>query len=207
MTFDPSKYLSKVSGQDYLEVKWRLVWLREEHPNAIITTDLVSHDTQKQLAVFKATIEIPTTPDGEGGGIGTGHGSEQYGDFRDYLEKAETKAIGRALGALGFGTQFSKDHEFGADVGRVVDSPVKRPDPTTFQRQRDAAPPLANEDGERLASPPMRNLIGRLGGQLGHSREELTAMFGPSDQLTFTKASSIIDGMKAQLAELEQGDA
>jgi hypothetical protein len=72
-------------------------------------------------AVFRAQVSIPD------GGSATGWGSESAGDFRDYLEKAETKAIGRALAALGFGTQFCPDFEFGAAVGRVVDSPVKTP--------------------------------------------------------------------------------
>jgi hypothetical protein len=115
-TFDPSRYLSKVGGADYLEVKWRLVWLRDVHPDASIETELISH--HDQVAVFRARVSIP------GGGSATGWGSEVYTDFRDYLEKAETKALGRALAALGFGTQFCPDFEFGAARGRVVDSPV-----------------------------------------------------------------------------------
>jgi hypothetical protein len=101
--FEPARYLTRVNGSDYLEVKWRLVWLRDRHPDA----------------VFRAHIAIPD------GGSATGWGSEAAGDFRDYLEKAETKAIGRALAALGFGTQFCPDFEFGAAAGRVVDSPVR----------------------------------------------------------------------------------
>lgn len=115
--FEPARYLTRVGGSDYLEVKWRLVWMRDRHPDASIETQLVSH--ADNTAVFKASIVIP------GGGSATGYGSESSGDFRDYLEKAETKAIGRALAALGFGTQFCPDFEFGAAVGRVVDTPVK----------------------------------------------------------------------------------
>ena len=115
--FEPARYLTRVSGADYLEVKWRLVWLRDRHPDAVIETVLVSHEGNR--AIFRARVEIP------GGGMATGYGSEEAGDFRDYLEKAETKAIGRALACLGFGTQFCPDHEFGASVGRVVDAPVK----------------------------------------------------------------------------------
>jgi hypothetical protein len=115
--FDPARYLTRVSGSDYLEVKWRLVWLRDRHPDATVETQLVSHDNN--TAVFRAHVAIPN------GGSSTGWGSETAGDFRDYLEKAETKAIGRALAALGFGTQFCPDFEFGAAVGRVVDAPVK----------------------------------------------------------------------------------
>jgi hypothetical protein len=115
--FDPARYLTRVNGSDYLEVKWRLVWLRDRHPDATVETDLVSH--QDNTAIFRAQVQIP------GAGSASGWGSEAAGDFRDYLEKAETKAIGRALAALGFGTQFCPDHEFGAAHGRVVDSPVK----------------------------------------------------------------------------------
>ena len=115
--FEPARFLTRVNGSDYLEVKWRLVWLRDQHPDATVETELVSHN--ENTAVFRARVAIP------GAGSSTGWGSETAGDFRDYLEKAETKALGRALAALGFGTQFCPDFEFGAAVGRVVDAPVK----------------------------------------------------------------------------------
>jgi len=115
-TFDPSRYLTMIGNAQYLEVKWRLVWLREVHPDAIIETELLAH-TENSAIVF-ARITIP------GGGSATGIGSETYDDFRDFHEKCETKAIGRALAALGFGTQFCPDHDFGASEGKVVDSPI-----------------------------------------------------------------------------------
>lgn len=119
--FDPTRHLTKVSGRDYLEVKWRLVWLRDTHPDAQIETEMVQHQGHEgphQLAVFRAKVTIPS------GASATGWGSEGSDDFGDYLEKAETKALGRALAALGFGTQFCPDYDFGADRQRVVDSPV-----------------------------------------------------------------------------------
>src|SRR3954470_19031583 len=115
--FEPARFLSRVNGSEYLEVKWRLVWLRDRHPDAGVETELVS--LVDDTAVFRAKVTIPA------GGSATGWGSENARDFRDFLEKAETKAIGRALAALGFGTQFCPDFEFGAAVGRVVDAPVK----------------------------------------------------------------------------------
>lgn len=116
--FDPNRYLTKVKGSDYLEVKWRLVWLRDQHPDATIETDLVSHSGNH--AIFRAQITIPS------GGSATGWGSEDVSGFQNYIEKAETKAIGRALAALGFGTQFCDDMVYGAAEGHVVDAPVNR---------------------------------------------------------------------------------
>ena len=131
--FEPARYLTRISGSDYLEVKWRLVWMRDQHPDATIETELVSH--HDNTAVFRAMVSIP------GGGSATGWGSESSGDFRDYLEKAETKAIGRALAALGFGTVLP-----GLRVrrrrGRVVDSPVKvtaRPRPNAGAERQESA--------------------------------------------------------------------
>lgn len=142
--FDASKYLTDLNGKDYLEVKWRLLWLRTEHPEAVIETELVKH--AGGLALFRARVAVP------GGGTASGWGSETADDFGEYIEKAETKALGRALAALGYGTQFCEDFDFSADsqkrgrraaaapsrraatpaerphqATRVVDSPVTRP--------------------------------------------------------------------------------
>lgn len=105
-TFDASKYLTDLGGREYLEVKWRVLWLRTQHPDAIIETELVKHGAG--LALFRARVTIP------GGGIATGWGSETADDFEDFIEKAETKALGRALAALGYGTQFCEDFDFSA---------------------------------------------------------------------------------------------
>ncbi len=100
--FDPTPFIRQLRGRgggaDYLDVKWRLLWLRKEHPDAEIVTELVQHDPL--MAIFKATVTVPT------GGKATGYGSETASDFPDFIEKAETKAIGRALNALGYGAQF-----------------------------------------------------------------------------------------------------
>jgi hypothetical protein len=136
--FDPSRYLTKVGKNDYLQVMWRLVWFRERHPDGIIQTEMVEH-RPGEYAVFKARVLPSVNQDGS---------SETRADFNDYLEKAETKAIGRALAALGFGTQFSA-HEFGgeAEAGRIVDAPVAHqnaPGATGGQQTGDAPFPERN---------------------------------------------------------------
>ena len=130
--FDPTPFLRQLQGRgrgggaDYLDVKWRLVWLRKEHPDAQIVTELVQHDPQ--MAIFKATVTVPT------GGKATGYGSETASDFPDFIEKAETKAIGRALNALGYGAQFGdfqrpddRVSEAGAEPARREVAPAPRP--------------------------------------------------------------------------------
>jgi hypothetical protein len=121
--FEPGRYLMKIDGRDYLEVKWRLLWLRTEHPDAAIHTELVKHEDG--FALFKADVFIPG-----GHGSATGWGSETVHDFADYIEAAETKALGRALAALGYGTQFCQDFDFAAVASenaaraQVVDAPI-----------------------------------------------------------------------------------
>lgn len=126
--FDPGKYLRKLGSGEYLEVKWRLLWLRTEHPEAIVTTELVDH--REGFALFRAQVSIP------GGGSATGWGSETSQDFSDYIEKAETKALGRALAALGYGTQFCHDFDMGPDQAgaeKLVDAPVEVAEATERQ--------------------------------------------------------------------------
>jgi hypothetical protein len=122
---------------DYLDVKWRLVWLRSDHPDAHITTELVSHDGK--LAVFHAEVVLPS------GGRASGYGSETARDFPDYIEKAETKAIGRALLALGYGTQFALDYEMDDDQSADVEVEAS---------SRTVAPPERPADQTRVRVVP-----------------------------------------------------
>lgn len=125
MTFNPSNHLRKIErrqrqqdgsfvkvANDYLDVKWRLVWLRQEQPDASISTELLTLPGESP-AVVKATVTLPT------GVSTTGLGQCGAQDWGDWLEKAETRAIGRALAALGFGTQFCQDFD---DI--ITDAPV-----------------------------------------------------------------------------------
>ena len=115
-------------GKSYLQVAWRLVWFREEHPKWTIETAPV--ETTATSAFFCAKIL-----DEERRVVATGHKFEDKQGFADFREKAETGAIGRALAMCGYGTQFCADE---LDEGsRVTDSPVERK-PAPVQRQAPA---------------------------------------------------------------------
>jgi hypothetical protein len=143
--FNPNEHLIQIKGRngmaDYLPVQWRLVWFRSVYPNGAIETELLHLDLdcdseevtdawsdEKQqtekvvkrgrgLAIFRAIAR-----DGLGG-VGTGTKSETAANFPDFIEAAETGAIGRALASLGFGTQFAPELQ---EEHRIVDSPVAR---------------------------------------------------------------------------------
>lgn len=108
--------IMSLKGKDYLEVKYRLVWFREEHPDWSIMTELVKLD--ENYAIAKAQVYGPT-----GQIIATAHKREDKQHFQDFIEKCETGAIGRALALCGYGTQFAPEIEEG---DRIVDAPAQR---------------------------------------------------------------------------------
>lgn len=114
--FDANAHLIDLKGKSYLQVMWRLVWFREEKPLWSIDTKL--EQLTDNHAVFSAKIY-----DENGVQKSAGYGSESVKDFRDFIEKAETKAVGRALAMLGYGTQFAPEMDEGE---RIVDSPVQK---------------------------------------------------------------------------------
>ncbi|HHX39738.1 MAG TPA: hypothetical protein GX715_07220 [Armatimonadetes bacterium] len=116
MAYDPAKHLIRIQGnREYLPVAQRLVWFRESHPDWGIETKIEVLDTDAGLAVFSATVINEN-----GKVMARATKMETARGFPDYIEKAETGAIGRALALCGFGTQFAPELEEGE---RVVDSP------------------------------------------------------------------------------------
>lgn len=111
--------LLDLRGKQYLQVAHRLVWFREDHADWSIETVPVTLDDTK--AIFKASIR-----DSYGRVISEATKSETPQGFADYIEKAETGAIGRALALCGYGTQFAPELEEG---DRLADAPVT-PGPT-----------------------------------------------------------------------------
>lgn len=104
-----------IHGKDYLQVNQRIIWFREEKPSWGIETKSIFSD--KQFSVFEASIKDET-----GRVIAMAHKSESSSNFGDFMEKAETGAIGRALALIGYGTQFCGDEL--NEGKRIVDAPL-----------------------------------------------------------------------------------
>ena len=100
----------------YLPVKDRVRWCRSDFPDATIRTKIMRLDDT--IAVFRATVLLPS------GGGATGFGHSNASASADYIERAETKAIGRALANCGYGTQFCGDDLAEDEVTGIADAPV-----------------------------------------------------------------------------------
>jgi hypothetical protein len=110
--------LLNLKGKEYLQVMHRIQWFRTEHPHGVIKTEMVEKGGQGKdaYAIFRAEITVDNIT------IANAHKCETMAGFGDYIEKAESGAVGHALGMCGYGTQFSA-HEF--DEGsRLADSPA-----------------------------------------------------------------------------------
>ncbi|MBM2826800.1 MAG: hypothetical protein HW403_864 [Dehalococcoidia bacterium] len=196
--FDASRYLTNLEGREYLEVKWRLLWLRTEHPDAIINTEMVEHD--KGLAVFKARVMLP------GGGEATGWGSESVGDFEEYIEAAETKALGRALAALGYGTQFCQDFEYrkegepfgeAQDKPLIVDAPVTRAGTRTVRESSRGERSQGNPATEAQVNALYTIARTQLTMDEGALNQRCLEVYGViPKELTRRQASQFIDALK-----------
>lgn len=172
------------SAKDYLPVQYRLVWVNDVVDRAVaagqdvkldIDTEEIDCDLDKEFsaeifawnpekrrsekvlktasgyAKYKATVTLQI---GKMIKRASATKSERAVDFPDFIEKANTGAVGRALAMIGFGTQFAPDLD---EAHRIVDAPVERsgqdeqPVQQQTPRQSPVSPTTANN------TTPVRN--------------------------------------------------
>jgi len=208
--FDPRHHIIRLPNGEYLEVKWRLVWFRQEHPAGRIDTEVL--EVTPDYARVRATASYPIEVGGQiEWALGTGHGTatrtaKQYGDR--YVERAETAAIGRALAALGYGTQYAS--ELSEDDDELSDAPVARPQPPEDDNPWDVPPhPRSVEAQRRQRGRGVRRATAKQIGFIKRLMEEqeitdetleqtLHARYGHGlDELTTAEASEVIEALQA----------
>lgn len=164
--YDPNTHLMKLErydkkaqrmvGSDYLNVQNRLLWFIRDQRALIVAglakvpyvieTELVEHDRERGWAHYKTFIRDVL------GNEATMYGSEDKAGFPDYLEKASTKSLGRALLLLGYGTAFAPEIDEG---DAVVDAPHATPTtenaPTT--RQEGQQPSQTTQTSTNTTAP------------------------------------------------------
>jgi hypothetical protein len=209
------------SFKDYLPVMYRLVWFREVCPFGTIDTEELEFDLDREIEIeayewndetkrrekgtkkargyarYRAVVE-----DGFGGRA-TGTKDESAVSFPvDFGPKAETGAIGRALAALGFGTQFAIEL---SEDDRIVDSPVDR-SPTRSSTHRRAAKdgrggarngvsiPAAESDRPKMIIDSQRATIRQLCSTLGVAEPDYSTM-------SYVDAAKTLQQLSGQLRE------
>lgn len=130
--FSPASLVVETQNENndkskYLPVRERIGWFRLVYPKGNISTELIKiAETLGKQSIVKATVADGEMILGSGYGAAVFNTDDNFG--KSHVECAETKAIGRALSAAGFGTQFSDDYEL--PEGEVVDGgiPIAKPD-------------------------------------------------------------------------------
>jgi hypothetical protein len=174
MPFDPRAHLIQLKGRDYLPVAARLLWLNEETDRYKIETDILR--LEDNFAVVRATVSV-LDETGNPSRSATAIKREDKTHFPDFLEKAETGSVGRALGMLGFGTQFAPEFdEIEAKLeARVVDSP---------QTVRAIEPAREPVRAEPRAEPAERPSLASIGMKSGSTLGPPTNKRKPTDDPT-----------------------
>lgn len=112
-------YIKVQGNKQYLPVPARVQWFRGEHPDWTISTSVVELQWTEGYAVMRAEVLDDT-----GRLIASGMKTETRKGFGDFVEKAETGAVGRALARAGYGTEDALDLE----GDRYADAPIEQPE-------------------------------------------------------------------------------
>lgn len=184
--FDPTPYLMELTKKKYLQVPHRIQWLNHDAPIAEYTSftldidriEFFTYNSPAGKEVRGCWVQVTATLYDADGKIlkrVSEIGSETSSDFADFIEKASTKARGRALAGIGFGTQFAvadfdpgeKPSPIDGKMGMALaDGPVKQPAnpvskaPATHTTPTAAAPtaavsPATAPVAAPVAAPPV----------------------------------------------------
>lgn len=158
----------KIGKADYLQVKDRVKMWRDENPDAAVETQVLILDPQLGYAAVKASVTLPGGAHADGMGSAGRDSMGKAGSrvpAEQYLEMAETRAIGRALGRIGYGTEDALDED------SPVDSPVEA-------RQNTRPAPPGHPQPAQMPSSPARS-----NGAVPALEQKLSAIDGYRQQL------------------------
>lgn len=124
----------------YLNVAGRILWFKKDHPKGTSFSFVYEMDREREYTRLVVNPKRPQEPPKEekvygyahyaavvfdgSGVVGYGEKTETALGFDDYVEKAATGAIGRALLTMGYGTQFEDGMRELNEGKRIVDSPI-----------------------------------------------------------------------------------
>ena len=161
--FEPAAFTRQIPNEDgtmslYLDVKFRLLWFRLRYPNGKLDPEIV--DMNDRYAVVSCKVYTDKT-DAADQFIAKSIAQrfavrEKFGDR--YLELAETAAVGRALAAAGFGTQFCTSAD-GTDA--AADAPVDAGTPVRGEERQN--PVQKQEETPAMTLEEAKNVLVKFG--------------------------------------------
>lgn len=183
--YTPGKgdYIKVQGNKQYLPVPQRVQWFRGEHPTWTLDTRVIELNWAEGYAVMRAEVR-----DDSDRLIASGTKTETRKGFGDFVEKAETGAVGRALARAGYGTEDALDLE----GDRLADAPIEQP----------------GSRGATASSPrvaPAADLRHQIAQALKDRNLEADALEPIADELGIPKgARATDDQLRAMLARIEK---
>lgn len=183
-SFDVSKYVNKIGGKDYVNVRGRLQLFHQAYPHD--GAERHPHIEQKIIAANETWACVHTRitiTDNDGRVLATSDGIAQefHKDFADHVEKAATASLGRAFAGIGFGTDDLFDEGMIGGQVAIVDSPrggAQSPTPIRASASvlppSDRTPRVTHGAGDP-ASPKQFGFLKATARERGISDEDLAA--------------------------------
>ncbi len=187
-----------LQGKDYLQIVHRIVWFREQYPQWTIDTHPVQIDAT--IAIMSASIKDET-----GRVLSKAHGAQLAKSFPAYIEKAESKSVGRALGFLGFGTAHAQEleDEDQKDLSTLADSPLHNTSTKNSPAilNNDSHSPYVGSQSKKIppASEKQIGFLRKLAGSDIELNKKANSIGRSSyKELTIEDAKTLIDGYQKQ---------
>lgn len=193
-----------LSGKQYLTVAHRIAWFQQEQ-RALITAGLATQPYRIQIVTQETTdtyAKYTLRVEDVLGNVIEATGSETKGDFKDFDEKAYTKAIGRALALMGYSTVEAMERDDGEVIADAPQARKPQPSPAAAPHWNkpntapvNAPPPISS--GEPMATERQIASIGKLCAALERPPLDTTTM-------TFATARAHLTNLSAAYSEARQ---
>ena len=145
MATKANSQLMDIKGKAYLKVPGRVQMFRDDHPLGVITTELVHLEPRVIVRASILSADGTLIASGYGTAPMIGKGESTWREKE--IEKAETAAVGRALGFAGYGTLAAFDDD---DRDNLADAPIDPP----HRANAAPAPSSAAGNGNPFADLP-----------------------------------------------------
>lgn len=182
-----------LKGKNYIQVAWRVVWFREDHPFGRIDSECVEQNDK--YVIYKASISIPW--DNTYRKLSDSIKREDFAHFSDAHEKAQTGAIGRALALCGYGTQFAPELD---EQDRIVDAPLPRKSEAKYEAETyfEALPEATKSGTGNLISEKQRKRLFAISKKHNLTNEEVKSVissfgFQNTEDITWNLYDAIVN--------------